>query len=236
MTDNFSPVEVELKNLLDSVFGADERKIEVLNRYSGFALTRLENLSEIAADMDVTNEGVRQIDARAVTTLLTETKDRHPEEFLTSYLIGLQKLEAVAPCSCEDASRMLYSQGVSDRRDIDIEAYLKVASIFEMVVDVMVVYENKVPFLVSKAEPIAVAALVSLASREVSHYGAYHVNRLMATLSETHTHPFNQARFIVTALKSRDDFIWLEKEDFNELGGETGWYFLAKAGRNPIVS
>lgn len=233
-------IEKELSDLVQRLFPNDERKIEVLGRYSGFHLNPLEKLAPISADLGCTKEAIRQTNKTAVEKLRKSTlaeRTKRLDKFLPTFEKTLYLLELISPCSTEDAAITIYNQGLSDRNDIDVKAVIAVADALEIDHELAVVVEGTKQFVVPKSQPDCVTKLLSEIAKNVSHYGAYQLPLCVRFLTADDRSLLNKMSYIKSALESKPDFTWLKRETqvIDGYKMEAGWFLLKNAGRNPVV-
>lgn len=232
MTEKFSPIETELEQLLDRTEGIDETTKEVMLRHNGFNCKSREKLEDIANDFGVTKEAVRQRSIKGIERINDLIRSSEAAfESLKSAVYAGHFLEACAPCSEEDAQHILYMEGCTDRKDIDIEALLYMLEQLTIQVHVTVIKEGKRRFVVKTTAPNVVKDIVKKAREEVTTLGASTVNKITQEVSIGHKLASNQTRLVVAALEAQSDFVWLTGAD-DERGN--GFFLLKKAGRNPV--
>jgi hypothetical protein len=230
-------VEDELEALLQSVFSEDERTLETMARHNGFNCKSREKLDDIAADIGVTKEAIRQRSIKGIDHLVEELMEREKsEEVIPASRFSTGFLNVVAPCLEKDAQQYLYDEGLTKRTDLDIESLIYLTDALSYPSGLELVKEGEARFLVKSGKPGVIRSIIKKAREDVTSQGAGEIISLAKYVSSGHQRVDNQIRCVVAALEAQSDFVWLT-EDYMEGGTvpqRVGHFLLKDAGRNPV--
>lgn len=237
MEPTVCPIEIELNTMLERVFADDERTRETMARHNGFNCRRREKLEDIANDMSVTKEAVRQRSIKGIARINEEIAEiEKTQEALVSARTGSAFLEVVAPCSESDAQKHLFNEGLTQRADFDVEALIYMLNALNFATGVSLVKEGEGRFIVKNANSHVIKSIVKKAREEVTAQGAGDIISLARLISSGHQRIENQIRCVVATLEAQPDFVWLT-EDYLEgsvNNQRIGHFLLKEAGRNPV--
>lgn len=231
------PIEKELENLLEDVLGDDERTKEVMYRHNGFNCRGLEKLQDIAKDMGVTKEAVRQRSIKGVDQVCEALRNLEvPEKALTNSLLAAEFLKLLAPCSEKDAQMALYNESATDLQDFDLASFIYMLESINAQPGLAVIKEGSGQFLVHADHPHTIKQIIKKAREEVTHNGAGDIVSLANQVATGHQLIDNQVRCIASALEAQPDFVWLTKGSLQSSRSDqrVGYFLLKNAGRNPV--
>ncbi len=232
------PIEEELEKMLGEVFSNDDRTKMVMRRHNGFNGNAREKLEDIAKDINVTKEAVRQRSIKGLGEIVEFIQGTEVDSHILPTLrYAEQLLTHVTPCTESDAQTLLFNETVTERRDLDIDALLYLLEAIGFRPSLTVVKEGGSRFVVPVDTPKVIQGIVKHAREEVTRHGGANTTWLARTLNIGHQRLINQIRITVAALESQSDFVWLS-EDYVEVEGtrqRTGFFLLKNAGRNPVV-
>jgi len=228
-------IETEIAQLLDAADGIDDTTRMILNRHNGFGLGPKEKLEDIAKDIGVTKEAVRQRSIKGVERIGEKLSFGTPDEEIETLSQLCTVLAKMAPCTEKDMQNLLYMQEWTDIKDVDIEALVNLLDELKFKHELAVVKEGDVRFLVLEPKKGVIKSLVKKAREEVTAHGATNIPYLVKEVTTGHHHPANQIRCLVAALEAQSDFVWLTDEVSDEFTKQRiGFFLLKNAGRNPV--
>ena len=211
-------LEDELAELL--YFEPKPRNREVVAAYLGWDGKGTHTLEEIGSRHGLTRERVRQITKHLVDILKTKSS------FLPVLDRTLQAIAEEIPCSVDRIESMLKERNLSTTR-FRYAGVISAAEITQSRCVFVVENVGGVEYAVPHDQKGVAKAVLQLARKSISHWGASTIEDIAAQISDL-LHRDVSPKFVRAVLCAQHRFSWLDEP--------SGWFWLKSTARNALLN